>query len=117
MFRSGEFERRKVVDGRDLDPVVREGDQETLLTDLNTSDWVWPAAGDAVEEGAKELFGPGTRTDDDIEALIRAAGSEPVVVTPRVDASATTSQVRSRDPVRAGRLRGLLARVKKETRR
>ncbi|MEE2750741.1 MAG: hypothetical protein VX519_04880 [Myxococcota bacterium] len=117
LFRAGKLESRKVVDGRDLDPVVREGDQEEPLSDLSISDWVWPAAGDAVESGAKELFGPGIRTDDDIEALIRAAGSEPVVVPMRVDASTTTSQVRSRDPVRAGRLRGLLARVKRETRR
>ncbi len=117
LFRSGKLESRRVIDGRDLDPVLREGDQETLLTDLNTSDWVWPAAGDAVEAGAQELFGPGVRTDDDIEGLILGTGSEPFALALRVDASATTSQVRSRDPVRAGRLRGLLARVKKETRR
>lgn len=117
LFRAGKLESRRVVDGRDLDPVLREGDQEGPLTDLSTSDWIWPAAGDAVEAGATELFGPGVRTDDDIEGLIRDAGSETIQRISRVESTGTTSQVRSRDPVRAGRLRGLLARVKKESRR
>jgi hypothetical protein len=70
-----------------------------------------------VEAGAVALFGPGVRTNDDIEALIRDAGSGLVEQVIAVESTGTISQVRPRDPVRAGRLRGLLSRVKRETRR
>ncbi len=110
IFRDGTLESRRIVDGRDLDPVVRDLEEETPVVDLDPSEWIWPLVGDLVEAGAKVVVGPGIRTDDDIEALINEAGGEVAKVEPQV--ATPSSQVRPQDPQRSSRLLGLLRRVK-----
>ena len=61
------------------------------------------------EAGATPLFGPGIRTDDDIEALMRAAGAKPVDGQ-QVTANTASPQIRPQD---SGRLRRLLRRLMK----
>ena len=110
IFRNGILESRKVVDGRDLDPMERDLEGERPVAELDPSEWIWPIAGDLVEAGAKEVVGPGIRTDDDIEALIQEAGGKVAPVVQPV--STPSSQVRPQDPKRSSRLLGLLRRVK-----
>ncbi len=110
IFRGGALESRRVVDGRDLDPVERDLEGEAPVAGLDASEWIWPLVGDLVEAGAKVVVGPGIRTDDDIEALIQEAGGEMAKVVQQV--STPSSQVRPQDPKRSSRVLGLLRRVK-----
>ena len=41
IFRNGMLESRKVVDGRDLDPVERDLEGEVPVTDLDPSEWIF----------------------------------------------------------------------------
>lgn len=112
LFRDGNLESRRVVDGRNFDPVERDLEGERPATDLDPSEWIWPRAGDLVEEAASAVFGPGIRTDDDIEGLIKEAGG---TVAPVAQVASTpTSQVRPQDPQRSSRILGLIRKVRGE---
>jgi hypothetical protein len=110
IFRDGILKSRKVVDGRALDPMERDMEGERPVAELDPSEWIWPIAGDLVEEGAELVVGPGIRTDDDIEALIQEAGGEVAAVTQQV--AMPSAQVRPQDPKRSSRLLGLFRRVR-----
>lgn len=77
-FSSGRLASRRVIDGRANRPVVRDLGGERPLENVDASDWVWAPIAEAVEAGATPVFGPGVRSDDDIEALIRGANAQPV---------------------------------------
>ena len=81
------------------------------LENLDSSDWVWPLIGDALEQGARAIVGLGIRDDDDIERLIEAAGSMAVeeFKRPSAQQSAPEAQVRGRSE-RVGRLLGRIRR-------
>lgn len=118
-FEAGRLISRRVVDGRGNRPAVRDLNGEQALVGVDASDWVWTPIADAVEEGAKSLFGPGFRTDDDIARAIDGANSTPVAVVatvapPRPVASAATAAPRAEAPraesALGGGLLGRLAR-------
>ena len=111
LFKEGALVSRRVVDGREFDPLMRELSQESPLEDLDPSEWIWPLAAQLVEEGAKGVLGAGVCNDDDIASLIEEAGGIEVRTGPP-PAVEPVSQVRARDPMRAGRLRGLLFRIR-----
>ncbi|MCB9745075.1 MAG: hypothetical protein H6740_20975 [Alphaproteobacteria bacterium] len=82
LYEDGVLVSRQAVDGRWDEPIFRDLDGERVLDDVDPSHWVWPRIADAVEAGARRLFGEGVRSDDDIEALIKAAAATPVPVSP-----------------------------------
>jgi hypothetical protein len=114
LFRDGALVSRAVIDGR-LDRPVRRGlGAEEPLTHVDPSDWVWPHIAEAVELGTTALFGPGVRTDDDLAALIQAAGAVAVTAAPKAAApkaaaaaEPTGGGARKRDKLK-GALKGLL---------
>jgi len=96
-FENGEMVSRDIVDGRAYTPVRRDLSKETVLDKLDSSDWVWPLIAEALDEGAKAILGAGIRDDDDIEALIREAGSmREEHFAPPVSTSTPQTQVRGR---------------------
>jgi hypothetical protein len=113
VFRGGMLTERDAVDGRWDEPMRRGLDSETVLADLDASDWIWPALADAVDAGAAVIVGPGVRDDDGIEALINA--SNPTRVGPTTPAAEAppkapkAPKARKRDRMKAG-LRKLLKR-------
>lgn len=110
VFRGGVLTERQAVDGRWDEPVVRGLTDETVLADLDASDWIWPALADAVDAGATVIVGPGVRDDDGIEALISA--SSPQRVGPSASKPTPAPEPpkpRKRDRMKAG-LRRLLKR-------
>ncbi len=112
-FQDGRLVSRVAFDGRGFTEVVRDLDGERVVDDLDPSDWLWPLIGEAVEDGARPVLGPGIRTDDDLEAVIRAAGSEPIVqAPPPVTQPQASPQMRPQDPVSQRVVRGLLRRLK-----
>ena len=111
LFKKGALVSRRVVDGRGFDPLMRELSEESPLEDLDPSEWIWPLAAQLVEEGAKGVLGSGVCNDDDIASLIEEAGGIEIRAGPP-PAVEPVSQVRARDPMRAGRLRGLLSRIR-----
>jgi len=116
LFEKGQLTARDVVDGRGYTPVRRDLQNENILENLDSSDWVWPLIADALESGSKSFVGVGIQDDDDIEALIIEAGSlAPEDYTPPGRSSSTSaqSQVRGRGE-RVGRLlSGLRKRLKR----
>lgn len=80
LFEGGRLVSRQAVDGVASRPVVRDMNGERQLAQMDASDWVWAPMGDAVAAGSAALFGPGVRTDDDIEQLIQAADAKPALV-------------------------------------
>ena len=111
LFKNGELVSRRIVDGRDFDPLLRDLSEERSLDDLDPSEWIWPLAAQLVQEGAEGVLGPGVCNDDDIAKVITEAGGVVVRAGPP-PAVEPSSQVRARDPMRAGRLRGLLSRIR-----
>jgi hypothetical protein len=81
LFRNGRLASRRFYDGRGFGPVLRDLDGEHDIAEPDEGDWIWDLIGDAVEEGAAPVVGPGVRTDDDLEALIRAAAATPLDLT------------------------------------
>ena len=112
VFERGVLVDRNAVDGRWDEPVRRTLGEEEVLEDLDESDWVWPLLGDAVEVGASVVLGPGVRTDDDIEAVLKAADPQPVVAeAPEVASPPPVEDARPRKRDRLfGALKGLLGR-------
>ncbi len=78
LFEAGRLVSRAAVDGRESRPVLRHLSGERVLEAMDASDWVWTPISEAVEAGARPLFGDGVRSDDDIAALIDAAGAKPI---------------------------------------
>ncbi len=114
-FQDGRLVSRVAFDGRGFAEVVRDLGGEREVEGLDPSEWLWPLIGEAVEDGARPLFGPGVRTDDDLEAVIRAAGSEPIVREPSAaNQPQAGPQMRPQDPVSQRVLRGILRRLKGE---
>ncbi len=112
-FQDGRLVSRVAFDGRSFTEVVRDLDGERPVEDLDPSDWLWPLIGEAVEAGARPVLGPGVRTDDDLEAIIRAAGSTPIPrEAPPVAAPQASPQMRPQDPVSQRVVRGILRRLK-----
>jgi len=106
LFRNGQLAGRRFYDGRGLGPVLRDMDGEHEIAEPDEGDWIWDLIGDAVEEGTAPIVGPGVRTDDDLEAVIKAASALPLDLTAPPPAPAPA-------PIRRGvraRLRGLLKR-------
>ena len=114
-FQGGRLISRRAIDGRETRPVVRDLNGEQTLQGVDASDWVWTPMADAVESGASGIFGPGVRTDDDLEKLITGAASKPVDVTaraapaPRAEAPRAEAP-RAAPPPSGGGLLGRLAR-------
>lgn len=69
-FEDGRLTDRRVIDGRGYRPVVRDLAGEHPLQVDDEEAWLWEEIGDAVEQGAGPLLGPGVRTDDDIAEII-----------------------------------------------
>ena len=114
LFENGEMHSRDVVDGRAYTPVRRTEQEELVLENLDSSEWVWPLISAALEQGARGIVGLGIRDDDDIEALIEAAGSMAEEhYTPPSRQSAPEAQIRGRGD-RVGRL---FQRIKKKIQR
>ena len=111
LFEKGVLQSRRIIDGRAYTPVERDAKAEVPLENLDSSEWVWPLIGDALEQGARSVVGMGIRDDDDIEALIEAAGSMAVeeFKRPSSQQSAPEAQVRGRSE-RVGRLLGRIRR-------
>lgn len=103
LWRNGELASRRYYDGRGLGPVLRDLEGEHEIAEPDEGDWIWDLIGDAVEEGATRVLGPGVRTDDDLEAVIQAAAAEPL------DLTAPSPEPAAAPP--AGR-RGVRARLK-----
>jgi hypothetical protein len=112
-FQDGRLVSRVAFDGRGFSEVVRDLNGERPIEDLDPSDWLWPLIGEAVEDGARPVLGAGVRTDDDLEAVIRAAGSEAIErePTPVIQPQASP-QMRPQDPVSQRVVRGILRRLK-----
>jgi len=106
LFRNGQLAGRRFYDGRGLGPVLRDLDGEHEIAEPDEGDWIWDLIGDAVEEGTAPIVGRGVRTDDDLEAVIKAASPLPLDLTaPPPDPAPAPA----RRGVRA-RLKGLLKR-------
>ena len=110
-YEQGKLSSRRIIDGRAYTPVERSIDSETVLDELDSSDWVWPLIGDALEQGARAVVGLGVRDDDDVESLIEAAGSMAIeeFTRPSAQQPAPEAQVRGRSE-RVGRLLGRIRR-------
>jgi hypothetical protein len=109
-FADGALVGRVCFDARDTQPVRRDEQGETPLVGLNPSDWIWKPASEAIEAAAAPLVGPGVRDDDDIAALIEAAGATPIPPPPPRKVSSESSpdpSKRRRDRLRS-RVRGWL---------
>jgi hypothetical protein len=114
-FQDGRLVSRVVFDGRDFSEVVRDLVGERPVTDLDPSDWLWPLIGESVEAGARPVFGPGVRTDDDLAAVIAAANNAPLPPRPvQPQSPQSAPQMRPQDPPTQRVLRGLLRRLKGE---
>ncbi|MCK6501889.1 hypothetical protein L6R53_00550 [Myxococcota bacterium] len=112
-FEGGRLVARRVVDGRDYQPVARDLGGERPLPVADEEAWIWADISDALEEGAAPVLGPGVRTDDDLAAIIAATPLSTLVPpTGRAWHPATTA---SAAPPRSGRLRGLLRRLQGES--
>ena len=112
-FQDGRLVSRVVFDGREFTPVLRDLDGERPIEELDPSDWIWPLIAEALETGAQPVFGSGVRTDDDLEALIRMAGGEPV--TPEADPvlqPQSAPQMRPQDPTLRRVLRGFAKKLR-----
>lgn len=111
LYDQGKLSSRRIIDGRAYTPVERSIDSETVLDELDSSDWVWPLIGDALEQGARAVVGLGVRDDDDVESLIEAAGSMAIeeFTRPSAQQPAPEAQVRGRSE-RVGRLLGRIRR-------
>ena len=115
LFEKGVLQSRRIIDGRAYTPVERTQTEEIPLENLDSSDWVWPLIGDALEQGARAVVGLGIRDDDDIERLIEAAGSMAVeeFKRPSAQQNAPEAQVRGRSE----RVGQLLGRIRRRLRR
>ncbi len=114
-FQDGRLVSRVVLDGRGFTEVMRDLEGEHAVGDLDPTDWLWPLIAESVQDGALPVLGSGVRTDDDLEAIIRAAGSEPLVregTTP-VQQPQSASQMRPQDSMSQRVVRGLLRRLKR----
>lgn len=110
LFEGGRLTDRKAVDARWDAPVRRTLIQEDVLDDLDPSDWIWPMLGDFVEEATGALGLEGIRTDDDIEALIKASNpSAHERVTDKEAKESRPPRLRKRDRL----LGGLKALIRK----
>lgn len=107
LFRDGRLVSRLVYDGKEYQPVVRDLDGERPLQVEDEEAWIWEDIARAVEQGAAPLFGPGLRTDDDLAALIQAAGAEPVDIPPDLAEQPAEPPPAPDSPS----LRGLLRRI------
>jgi hypothetical protein len=103
LWRNGELASRRYYDGRGFGPVLRDLEGEHEIAEPDEGDWIWDLIGDAVEEGATPVLGPGVRTDDDLEAVIQAGGAEPLDL---------TAPPPPPPPATADRRRGVRARLK-----
>jgi hypothetical protein len=112
-FVSGKLVERHCVDGRQLQEVVRTLDGDHPVTQLDPSEWVWPLAGAALEEGASAIFGPGIRNDDHLAGLLAAANAEPIPGPGQTSSSAAqTGSRRSQRPRKRDRVLGFLKKLK-----
>ncbi len=112
-FQDGRIVSRAVFDGREFTPVARDLDGERPIEELDPSDWIWPLIAEALETGARPIFGPGVRTDDDLEELIRRAGGEPVTREAEpVHQPQSAPQMRPQDPALRRVLRGFKKRIR-----
>jgi len=112
-FEDGTLVDRECWDGRDTQPMHRHRTGSRPVDDLDTSDWIWRPASDAIERMSTPMVGPGVRTDDEIEALIEGAPATPVALgaapapASRPTASAPDERVRRRD-----RLKGMFGKFR-----
>ena len=112
-FEGGRLTARDAVDGREARPVRRTLSGEEVLEGLDT-EWVWAPMAEAIERAARPLLGPGVRNDDDLEAVIVAAGAQPVRVVASAAPRAATPPPRSapsEPEAGGGRLSRLARRV------
>jgi hypothetical protein len=109
-FEEGEMVSRDIVDGRAYTPVRRGLHKEEVLENLDPSEWVWPLIAEALNKGAKGTVGTGIRDDDDIESLMREAGSLAQESFAPPSSGPPESQVRGR----GDRLNRLLKRVQRK---
>lgn len=79
-FEGGRLVSRVAIDGRESRPVLRDLQGERVLENVDASDWVWTPIAEAVEAGAKPIFGEGIRSDEDIETLIHTAAATPIAL-------------------------------------
>lgn len=134
-FRDGRLVDRECWDARELQPMHRHMMGASPANDLDTSDWIWLPASEAVARTAEPVVGPGVRTDDEICELIEAAAAEPLDLSqarraeprgaapppaprPRAEAgsrgASETSGGGSSGSRRGGRLRGLLRKLRSD---
>ncbi|MCB9765711.1 MAG: hypothetical protein H6739_38410 [Alphaproteobacteria bacterium] len=111
LFQDGVLVSRAVVDGRWDEPVRRTLEGESVIPDVDPSHWVWPLIADAVEAGARPLFGPGVRTDDDIEALIKAAKAGPIEAAGPRPPTAEADPAEAEPPRKRDRVRRAVKRL------
>lgn len=97
VYEKGQLVSRDCHDARETAPVHRGLKTTVPLGNLDPSDWIWRPASDTIEAAMLPLVGPGVRTDDDIVALIEAAGAANLPETPP---PATPPKPRKRDALR-----------------
>lgn len=81
-FSDGALAMRTCYDARGLAPLRRDLHGETVLSNLDPSDWIWAPASALIAAEAAPIVGPGIRDDDDIAALIQAADARPLPLPP-----------------------------------
>lgn len=108
-FEDGRLVARRVCDGRDYQPVLRDLAGERPMSIHDPEAWIWGDISDAVEQGATPILGPGVRTDDDIAAVISATPL--TTLHPPAGRSWRPAPADTPPPPRSGRLRGLLRRL------
>lgn len=111
-FEAGRLASRRVIDGRDYQPVERDlgGERPMIVADQEA--WIWGDISDALEAGAAPVLGPGVRTDDDLAAIIAATPLTTLV--PPTGRAWRPASEGTATPPRSGRLRGLLRRLQGE---
>ena len=109
LFQDGALVSRRVYDGRQYQPVVRDlrGEQPLRVSDEEA--WIWADIAAAVEQGATPVLGAGVRTDDDLASLIGGLSLQ-VLGAPRGAPSRPPGGTGGGER-RAGGLRGLLRRL------
>ncbi len=113
VFEAGALRSRLCFDARGTAPVRRDLSGATVLRGLDPSDWIWRPAGEAIEAALLPVVGPGVRTDDELLALIEAAGGAPLTLprtpTPPAHRPPAPPAARKRDRL-LGLAKGLLGR-------
>lgn len=126
-FREGRLVDRECWDARELQPMHRHMLGASPANNLDTSDWIWLPASEAVARTAEPVVGPGVRTDDEICELIEAAAAEPLDLSktrrqeprtpgpgPQPAEGAQPEAPRGGGSRKRGRLRGLLRKLRSD---